>query len=109
MKYKFSKNYIKKMQGLSKDKIILYTTEKPSWRNCWLLFRSGRKIVEKINLVLGYREFAAGTRRNYWVYQEGAGWVNNTNQRSATPAKQALFDALPLNQTGIELEIKTDK
>ena len=109
MKYKFSKNYIKKMQELSKDKIILYTTEKASWRNFWLLFRSGRKTVEKVNLVIGYKEYAAGTRSNYWVYQDGAGWISSTTHRPVTPPKQKLFDALQTNHTGIEIEIKTDK
>lgn len=66
-------------------------------------------MVEKINLVIGYKEYAAGSRSNYWVYEEGAGWVSNTTKRSVTPPKQKLFDALPLNHTGIEIEIKTDK
>ena len=49
-------------------------------------------MVEKINLVIGYREYAAGTRGNYWVYTESAGWVHNVTKRSVTPPKQNLFD-----------------
>ena len=105
MRYKFSKSYIAKMQGLSKDKIILYTMEKASWRNFWLLLRSGKKTVEKINLVIGYKEYAAGTRSNYWLYQEGTGWINNNTLKPVSAAKQQLFDALETNHSGIEIQI----
>lgn len=79
--------------------------ETASWRNCWLLFRSGKKTVKKVNLVIGYQEFAANKRSNYWVYQEGAGWINSTTKRSVPLAKQQLFDALELNHSGIEIKI----
>ena len=106
MKSKLSKNYIAIMKALSKDKIILYTTEKRSWRNCWLLFRSGKRIVRKINLVIGYREYAADERANYWYYDLNL-WFDSSTKKPVSEAKQILFSQLKTNETG--LEIKIDK
>ena len=104
MSLRLSKSYIRKMQGLSKDKMILYTMEKASWRNCWLLFRSGKKIVNEVKEVIGYREYAAGQRTQYWYTQSGY-WYNSRDRKIISLQKQGLFNDLPLNHTGLEIKI----
>ena len=108
MRYKFSKSYIAKMQALSKDKMILYTTEKASWRNFWLLLRNGKKMVERSHLVIAYKEYAQGIRNNYWYTEDGI-WYDSSTRKSVARNKQLLFNSLPVNYTGLEIEIKTDK
>ena len=104
MRSKFSKNYIAKMQALSKDKMILYTMEKASWRNFWLLLRNGKRIVREVKLVLAYREYAAGKRSNYW-YTDNDLWYDSSNHTVLSYAKQDLFNSLRTNHTGLEIKI----
>lgn len=105
MKSKYSKFYINKMSELTKIKTILFRREKASWRNLFLLFRSGKKEIESTFLTLGYVEFSAGNRKNYWI-NYGNGWVNSVTGKRVANDRQKLFDALNIKQDFLELEIK---
>jgi hypothetical protein len=62
--------------------------------------------VQKINLVIGYREYAEDKRANYWYYDNDL-WFDYSTKQPVSKAKQILFSQLRTNETG--LEIKIDK
>lgn len=105
MKSKVTRETAARIKKLSKRQLILFTIEKKSWKNLWLLFRSPKKELVKYGLAVGYTEYANGERSNYWINELGV-WCSSKKPNVEVRREVALLlDTMNITNDPIQLDI----